>query len=88
MQLLFPTANALRPYSMLGLGDIVIPGLYAHAFCSEGFHILIVCGPSQNFIDQTSGLIFNNPGCSHSIMHHTLADVNGPWVADVNNHKP
>jgi hypothetical protein len=23
---LFPTADAARPYSMLGLGDIVIPG--------------------------------------------------------------
>lgn len=27
MQLLFPTADAQRPFSMLGLGDIVIPGI-------------------------------------------------------------
>ena len=26
VQLLFPTADAARPFSMLGLGDIVIPG--------------------------------------------------------------
>lgn len=26
MQLLFPTADLIRPFSMLGLGDIVIPG--------------------------------------------------------------
>ena len=26
LQLLFPTADTARPYSMLGLGDIVIPG--------------------------------------------------------------
>ena len=25
-QLLFPTADSARPFSMLGLGDIVIPG--------------------------------------------------------------
>lgn len=27
LQLLFPTADAARPFSMLGLGDIVIPGM-------------------------------------------------------------
>lgn len=27
LQLLFPTADAKRPFSMLGLGDIVIPGI-------------------------------------------------------------
>lgn len=26
MQLLFPTGDASKPYSLLGLGDIVIPG--------------------------------------------------------------
>jgi len=26
LQLLFPTADSARPFSMLGLGDIVIPG--------------------------------------------------------------
>jgi minor histocompatibility antigen H13 len=26
LQLLFPTADLKRPFSMLGLGDIVIPG--------------------------------------------------------------
>lgn len=26
LQLLFPTSDAARPFSMLGLGDIVIPG--------------------------------------------------------------
>jgi hypothetical protein len=30
-QLLFPTGDALRPYSMLGLGDIVIPGMFSNA---------------------------------------------------------
>jgi len=28
IKLLFPTGDALRPYSMLGLGDIVIPGIF------------------------------------------------------------
>ncbi|CAI9106271.1 OLC1v1005395C3 [Oldenlandia corymbosa var. corymbosa] len=28
IKLLFPTADATRPYSMLGLGDIVIPGIF------------------------------------------------------------
>ncbi|KAI3932183.1 hypothetical protein MKW92_014324 [Papaver armeniacum] len=28
IKLLFPTADAARPYSMLGLGDIVIPGIF------------------------------------------------------------
>lgn len=28
IKLLFPTRDALRPYSMLGLGDIVIPGIF------------------------------------------------------------
>lgn len=28
MQLLFPTADSARPFSMLGLGDIVIPGKF------------------------------------------------------------
>ncbi|CAM8967218.1 unnamed protein product [Rhodiola kirilowii] len=28
IKLLFPTSNAARPYSMLGLGDIVIPGIF------------------------------------------------------------
>lgn len=27
LQLLFPTADSARPFSMLGLGDIVIPGM-------------------------------------------------------------
>ncbi len=26
-QLIFPTGDVARPFSMLGLGDIVIPGL-------------------------------------------------------------
>lgn len=29
-QLLFPTADATRPFSMLGLGDIVIPGIFIY----------------------------------------------------------
>lgn len=28
IKLLFPTSNAARPFSMLGLGDIVIPGIF------------------------------------------------------------
>jgi len=28
IKLLFPTADAARPFSMLGLGDIVIPGIF------------------------------------------------------------
>ncbi|XP_026402345.1 signal peptide peptidase-like isoform X2 [Papaver somniferum] len=28
VKLLFPTADAARPYSMLGLGDVVIPGIF------------------------------------------------------------
>ncbi|KAK4482445.1 hypothetical protein RD792_009602 [Penstemon davidsonii] len=28
IKLLFPTADAVRPFSMLGLGDIVIPGIF------------------------------------------------------------
>ncbi|XP_015168289.1 signal peptide peptidase-like isoform X1 [Solanum tuberosum] len=28
VMLLFPTADAKRPFSMLGLGDIVIPGIF------------------------------------------------------------
>jgi hypothetical protein len=28
LQLLFPTADSARPFSMLGLGDIVIPGKF------------------------------------------------------------
>ncbi|KAL6966598.1 hypothetical protein U1Q18_032379 [Sarracenia purpurea var. burkii] len=28
IKLLFPTADSARPYSMLGLGDIVIPGIF------------------------------------------------------------
>ncbi|CAN0858850.1 Signal peptide peptidase [Linum grandiflorum] len=28
IKLLFPTADATRPFSMLGLGDIVIPGIF------------------------------------------------------------
>lgn len=27
LQLLFPTSDSARPFSMLGLGDIVIPGI-------------------------------------------------------------
>jgi hypothetical protein len=27
VQLIFPTGDVARPFSMLGLGDIVIPGL-------------------------------------------------------------
>ncbi|KAK9125067.1 hypothetical protein Scep_013913 [Stephania cephalantha] len=28
IKLLFPTGNSTRPFSMLGLGDIVIPGIF------------------------------------------------------------
>ena len=30
LQLLFPTSDSARPFSMLGLGDIVIPGKLTH----------------------------------------------------------
>jgi len=28
IKLLFPTSNSVRPFSMLGLDDIVIPGIF------------------------------------------------------------
>jgi hypothetical protein len=39
-QLLFPTADAARPFSMLGLGDIVIPGQYESFFVACYVHML------------------------------------------------
>jgi len=37
LQLLFPTADAVRPFSMLGLGDIVIPGRMTLHLCIDIF---------------------------------------------------
>jgi len=35
LQLLFPTADSVRPFSMLGLGDIVIPGRMTLHLCID-----------------------------------------------------
>lgn len=36
VQLIFPTGDVTRPFSMLGLGDIVIPG--AHSAMKPALH--------------------------------------------------
>ncbi|KAE8691009.1 Signal peptide peptidase isoform 5 [Hibiscus syriacus] len=45
IKLLFPTADSARPFSMLGLGDIVIPGLE----CGGGSRQNKLRGSTQNF---------------------------------------
>ncbi|KAJ1277545.1 hypothetical protein BS78_04G012800 [Paspalum vaginatum] len=58
IKLLFPTADAARPFSMLGLGDIVIPGIFvalALRFdASRGIKNSYICSA---FLGYTVGMI-------------------------------
>ncbi|KAG9454567.1 hypothetical protein H6P81_007471 [Aristolochia fimbriata] len=64
IKLLFPTSDPLRPYSMLGLGDIVIPG--------SGFNSICISCDSHTKIFLEPALLYIVPAVLGSIALHCI----------------